>query len=174
MFHYDDVNDIAILKLQTTDKRSLPILKLGDASKISLGETVVAIGNVLDEFQKTVSKGIVSGLSRYVKADSSYKGVLEYKGLIQTDAAINPGNSGGPLINLHGEVIGITTLAVSGVENIGLAIPINSIKKIIRDIRKVLKTRLTEILSETKKGTPLNKSAQGNIVRYKCCPIPKA
>jgi len=108
---------------------------LGDASKISLGEPVITIGNVLDEFQKTVSKGIVSGLSRYVKADSNYKGTLEYKGLIQTDAAINPGNSGGPLINLKGEVIGITTLAVSGVENIGLAIPINSVKKIIRDLK---------------------------------------
>lgn len=135
LFHYDDVNDIAILKLQTTNKKPLPILKLGDATKISLGETVVAIGNVLDEFQKTVSKGIISGLSRYVKTDSSYKGTLEYKGLIQTDAAINPGNSGGPLINLKGEVIGITTLAVSGVENIGLAIPINPIKKIIRDLK---------------------------------------
>lgn len=110
-------------------------MQLGDASKVSLGETVITIGNVLDEFQKTVSKGIVSGLSRYVKTDSSYKGVLEYKGLIQTDAAINPGNSGGPLINLRGEVIGITTLAVSGVENIGLAIPINSIKKIVRDLK---------------------------------------
>jgi len=96
---------------------------------------VIAIGNVLDEFQKTVSKGIVSGLSRYVKADSNYSGIVEYKGLIQTDAAINPGNSGGPLINLKGQVIGITTLAVSGVENIGLAIPINPIKKIIRDLK---------------------------------------
>jgi len=135
LFHYDDVNDIAILKLQTTKKQTFPTVNLGDASKISLGETVITIGNVLDEFQKTVSKGIISGLSRYVKADSSYKGTLEYKGLIQTDAAINPGNSGGPLINLKNEVIGITTLAVSGVENIGLAIPINSIKKIIRDLK---------------------------------------
>jgi serine protease Do len=100
-----------------------------------LGEPVITIGNVLDEFQKTVSKGIISGLSRYVKADSNYKGILEYKGLVQTDAAINPGNSGGPLINLKGEVIGITTLAVSGVENIGLAIPINAVKKIIRDLK---------------------------------------
>jgi len=108
---------------------------LGDATKISLGETVITIGNVLDEFEKTVSKGIVSGLSRYVKADSNYRGVLEYKGLIQTDAAINPGNSGGPLFNTQGQVIGITTLAVSGVENIGLAIPINPVKKILRDLK---------------------------------------
>ena len=135
LFHYDDINDIAILKLQTNNKQYFPSMVLGDASKISLGEPVITIGNVLDEFQKTVSKGIVSGLSRYVKADSNYKGTLEYKGLIQTDAAINPGNSGGPLINLKGEVIGITTLAVSGVENIGLAIPINSVKKIIRDLK---------------------------------------
>lgn len=135
IFHYDDVNDIAILKLQTNKKHAFPFIPFGDASKVALGDTVLAIGNVLDEFQKTVSKGIVSGLSRYVKADSNYKGILEYKGLIQTDAAINPGNSGGPLINSQGKVIGITTLAVSGVENIGLAIPINAIKKIIRDLK---------------------------------------
>ncbi len=135
LFHYNDINDVAILKLQKTDKTPLPTIKLGDATNITLGETVVAIGNVLDEFDNTVSKGIISGLSRYVKTDSNYKGVLEYKGLIQTDAAINPGNSGGPLINMKGEVIGITTLAVSGVENIGLAIPINPVKKIIKDLK---------------------------------------
>ena len=135
LFHFDDVNDIAILKLQTPKKQQFPCIPLGDTFSVSLGETVIAIGNVLDEFQKTVSKGIVSGLSRYVKADSNYSGIVEYKGLIQTDAAINPGNSGGPLINLKGQVIGITTLAVSGVENIGLAIPINPIKKIIRDLK---------------------------------------
>jgi serine protease Do len=135
LFYYNDINDIAVLKLQKPDKKPLPIIKLGDAANIVLGETVVSIGNVLDEFDNTVSKGIISGLSRYVKADSNYKGVLEYKGLIQTDAAINPGNSGGPLINAKGEVIGITTLAVSGVENIGLAIPINPVKKIIKDLK---------------------------------------
>lgn len=135
LFHYDDVNDIAVLKLQSDKKQIFPTVILGDATHISLGETVITIGNVLDEFEKTVSKGIVSGLSRYVKADSNYRGILEYKGLIQTDAAINPGNSGGPLINMRGQVIGITTLAVSGVENIGLAIPINPVKKIIRDLK---------------------------------------
>ncbi len=135
LFHYDDINDIAVLKLQVDKKQIFPTVKLGDATKISLGETVITIGNVLDEFEKTVSKGIVSGLSRYVKADSNYRGVLEYKGLIQTDAAINPGNSGGPLFNTQGQVIGITTLAVSGVENIGLAIPINPVKKILRDLK---------------------------------------
>lgn len=135
LFHYDDINDIAILKIQTNTNKKFSFVKIGDSSSIALGQTVLSIGNVLDEFQKTVSKGIISGLSRYVKTSSNYRGVLEYKGLIQTDAAINPGNSGGPLFNLKGEVIGITTLAVSGVENIGLAIPINPINKIIRDLK---------------------------------------
>ncbi len=135
LFYYDDINDLAILKIQTNDKRKFNFVKMGDSSSIALGQTVISIGNVLDEFQKTVSKGIISGLSRYVKTSSNYRGTLEYKGLIQTDAAINPGNSGGPLFNLKGEVVGITTLAVSGVENIGLAIPINPVKKVVRDLK---------------------------------------
>lgn len=135
LFYYDDINDLAILKIQTNKIQKFNHVKLGDSNNIFLGQTVFSIGNVLDEFQKTVSKGIVSGLSRYVKTSSNYRGILEYKGLIQTDAAINPGNSGGPLFNLKGEAIGITTLAVSGVENIGLAIPINPVKKIVRDLK---------------------------------------
>ena len=131
----DETNDIAFLKI-TDSKNNYPCLKLGNSNNIELGEVVIAIGNVLDEFEQTVSRGIVSGLSRYVKMNSENIEPQEYKGLIQTDAAINPGNSGGPLINLRGEVIGINTLSVQGAENIGLAMPITLTKKLLNDIKR--------------------------------------
>lgn len=133
--YLDEQNDIILLKIKKL-KQTFPCLKLGDSSKLKLGNQVIAIGDVLDEFEKTVSTGIISGLSRYIKMETVLQGSLEYKGLIQTDAAINPGNSGGPLINDKGEVIGINTLSVQGAENIGLAIPINYIKKILFDLKK--------------------------------------
>lgn len=138
--YQDELNDIAFLKIKNT-KTIFPFLKLGDSNKIQLGETIIAIGNVLDEFEQTVSRGIISGLSRYVKMNSEHVEPQEYRGLIQTDAAINPGNSGGPLINLKGEVIGINTLSVQGAENIGLAIPINLTKKVLNDIKKFGKVK---------------------------------
>ncbi len=121
----DKVTDIAVLKVEG---RNFPYLKLGNSSKLQLGQTVVAIGNALGEFQNTVSRGIISGLSRNLKTYLTEE-TQDFYGLIQTDAAINPGNSGGPLINLKGEAIGINTAVVLGVENIGFAIPINQAKK---------------------------------------------
>ena len=117
------VFDIAILKAQT----DLPPLPLGDSSDLEVGQTVVAIGNALGEFQNTVSVGVVSGLRRTIDA--------ELRSLIQTDAAINQGNSGGPLINLKGEVIGINTAIAANAENIGFAIPINIAKKAINNAK---------------------------------------
>jgi len=133
--YIDEQNDIILLKIQNKNK-NFPYIKLGDSSKLKLGNQVIAIGDVLDDFEKTVSTGIISGLSRYIKMETILQGSLEYKGLIQTDAAINPGNSGGPLINEKGYVIGVNTLSVQGAENIGLAIPINYIKKILHDLKK--------------------------------------
>lgn len=130
----DKVTDIAILKIDSP-KEKFPYLKLGDSSKLLLGQTVIAIGNALGEFQDTVSRGIVSGLSRQIKTEGEEK-VQEFSGLIQTDAAINPGNSGGPLIDLKGKVIGICAAVILGVENIGFAIPINEAKNILTDIKK--------------------------------------
>jgi len=130
----DPLVDIAVLKI---DEKNLPSLKLGDSNKIELGETVVAIGNPLGEFEDTLSAGIVSGLSRKITA---YGGLpikaTNLKGLIQTDAAINPGNSGGPLVNMEGEVIGTNTAMVMGAQNIGFAIPINYGKKILDEVIK--------------------------------------
>ncbi len=130
----DPINDVAILKIEAED---LPTLKLGDSSKILLGQSVVAVGNALGEFKNTVSTGIVSGLSRYITAITDMAGHAErLRGLIQTDAAINPGNSGGPLVNLKAEVIGINSAIVFGAQNIGFAIPINKAKQDLEDVRR--------------------------------------
>jgi len=128
----DRITDIAVLKI---DGNNFPYLKFADSSQLKLGQTVIAIGNALGEFQNTVSRGIISGLSREIKAEIG-ESIQEFSGLIQTDAAINPGNSGGPLINLSGKVIGICTAVILGVENIGFAIPVNQAKSILEDIKK--------------------------------------
>ena len=130
----DPLIDIAILKI---DGKNLPYLELGDSNQIELGETVVAIGNPLGEFEDTLSAGIISGLSRKITA---YGGLplraTSLRGLIQTDAAINPGNSGGPLVNIEGKPIGINTAMVMGAQNIGFAIPINYARKILEEVMK--------------------------------------
>ena len=129
----DPICDVAILKIPAIN---LPTLKLGNSEKIQLGETVLAIGNALGIFQNTVSKGIISGLSRNISPNEENKetDIQQLRGLMQTDAAINPGNSGGPLINLKGEVVGINAAIISGAQNIGFAIPINSAKKDLGDV----------------------------------------
>lgn len=129
----DPINDVAILKIEGD---SFPYLELGDSEKIKLGESVIAVGNALGEFQDTISAGIVSGLSRFITAYQAQGQTARLKGLIQTDAAINPGNSGGPLINMEGKVIGINTAMVLGAQNIGFAIPINYAKKDLEQVKK--------------------------------------
>ncbi|MBU0506783.1 trypsin-like peptidase domain-containing protein, partial [bacterium] len=119
------------LKIEGKD---FPTIELGDSNLVEVGQSAIAIGNSLGEFQNTVSKGVISGLSRSISAGAS-QGYSEYLfDLIQTDAAINVGNSGGPLINLAGEVIGINTAIVYQSQNIGFAIPINSVKNIIENV----------------------------------------
>mgnify|MGYP001574842936 FL=1 len=130
----DPINDIAVLKIQDKD---LPTARLGNSLKLELGQTVIAIGNALGIFSNTVSKGIVSGLSRSISASLGEKGQMEHlRGVLQTDVAINQGNSGGPLINLDGEVIGINTAIIYGAQNIGFSIPINWAKEDLEDIIK--------------------------------------
>ena len=130
----DKINDIAILKI---NEKNLPYLKLGNSSKLNLGQTVIAIGNTLGNFENTVSVGVISGLSRKIKAlDLLEKSSQNLRGLIQTDAAINPGNSGGPLVDLKGKVIGINCAMVFGAENIGFAIPADIAKKDLDDLKK--------------------------------------
>ncbi len=130
----DPINDIAVLKIAAT---GMPAVRLGNSVKLELGQTVVAIGNALGLFSNTVSKGIVSGLSRKISASLGTGGQMEHlRGVIQTDVAINQGNSGGPLINVEGEVVGINTAIIFGAQNIGFSIPINWAKEDLEDIIK--------------------------------------
>ncbi len=129
----DPINDVAILKIAG---RNLPTITLGDSANLTLGQPILAIGNALGLFKNTVSSGIVSGLSRAIAASATPQSPLqEMRGLIQTDAAINPGNSGGPLINEDGEVVGINTAIVFGAQNLSFAIPVNSAKRDLEDLR---------------------------------------
>jgi serine protease Do len=121
----DPNNDVAVLKIDGT---GYPTVSLGDSSSVQLGETVAAIGNALGEYNNSVSTGIISGLNRSVQAQDENGNVENLNGIIQTDAAINPGNSGGPLLDLNGNVVGINVATVAGANNIGFAIPINSVK----------------------------------------------
>ncbi|MBQ2638366.1 trypsin-like peptidase domain-containing protein [Candidatus Saccharibacteria bacterium] len=128
----DPLNDVAFLKIQ--DVSDLPAATLGDSKTITVGEQVIAIGNALGEYQNTVTSGIISGTGRSLTAtDSNYQNAESLTDMIQTDAAINSGNSGGPLVNAAGEVIGINT-AVSSGNNIGFAIPISSIKGMLKSV----------------------------------------
>lgn len=122
----DNINDMAVLKV---DGNNFTAISLGDSDSVRIGQTAIAIGNALGEFQNTVSVGVISGLSRTITALGAASGPEELSQVIQTDAAINPGNSGGPLLNLRGEVIGLNTAIAQGAENIGFTIPINKIKK---------------------------------------------
>jgi serine protease Do len=130
----DPVNDIAILKI---DANKLPFLKLGDTRNLELGQGVIAIGNALGIFKNTVSLGIVSGLSRAITAQMDPDAPQqEMRGLIQTDAAINPGNSGGPLVDGDGRVVGVNVAIISGAQSIGFAIPVNTAKRDVDDLKK--------------------------------------
>ena len=130
---YDESSDIAVLKI---DAGNLKPVTLGDSGKLRVGDTVYAIGNPLGELTFSLTRGIVSALSRNISTESGSS-----MGLIQTDCAINSGNSGGALFNTSGEVIGITNAKFSSsgsmeaeIDNIGFAIPINSVKRIVTSI----------------------------------------
>ncbi|MBI2024002.1 trypsin-like peptidase domain-containing protein [Candidatus Giovannonibacteria bacterium] len=131
----DPINDVAILKITSQDK--VPFINIGSTDGIILGQSVIAVGNALGEFQNTVSTGVVSGLARFISAAADMMGHQErLRGLIQTDAAINPGNSGGPLVNLDGDAIGINVAVVFGAQNIGFAIPIEKARRDLEEVKK--------------------------------------
>jgi len=124
----DQKSDIAVIKIEAG--RTLPAAPLGDSDRLEVGEWVMAIGNPFG-LDHTVTSGIVSAKGRNI-------GQGPYDNFIQTDASINPGNSGGPLINLRGEVIGINTAIFSqsgGNVGIGFAIPSNSVKELLPQLR---------------------------------------
>ena len=120
----DELTDLALIKIKANN---LPIARLGDSEKLRPGDWVIAIGSPLG-LQQTVTLGIVSALGRSLgKLSQSVQ-------LIQTDAAINPGNSGGPLLNIHGEVIGINTAISGDAQNIGFAIPVAVAKSVAKEL----------------------------------------
>ena len=135
----DTYSDIAVVKISS--EKVSAVAEFGDSSQLTVGETAIAIGSPLgSEYANTVTQGIVSSLNRTVSLKSEDGQAISTKA-IQTDTAINPGNSGGPLINIQGQVIGITSskIATNGgtsVEGLGFAIPSNDAIKIIEQLEK--------------------------------------
>ena len=131
---YDESNDVAVLKIEA---EGLSAVTLGNSDVLSVGDSVLAIGNPLGELTFSCTAGVVSALNREITLSSG--GSMN---LIQTDCAINSGNSGGALFNLYGEVIGITNAKYSSsamtgeasIDNIGFAIPINQVRTIVESI----------------------------------------
>ncbi len=159
----DTFTDLAILKIE--GKGPWPKAKLGDSSKIKVGDWAIAVGNPFG-LENTVTLGIISNLKRNVTQLGIYDKKLE---LIQTDAAINPGNSGGPLLNSNGEVIGINTLIRSGPgAGLSFAIPINKAKKIAYQLinnGKVIHPMIgISLIDENNSGTNNNAVKVGYVV----------
>ncbi|HAN32595.1 MAG TPA: hypothetical protein DCQ06_13450 [Myxococcales bacterium] len=125
----DARTDIALLKVNSA--KPFPIIPLGNSGKLQIGEWVVAVGNPYG-LGHTVTAGIVSAKGR----SRLHPGSTRYANYIQTDASINPGNSGGPLVNIHGEVIGINTAVHGKAQGIGFAIPSNMAKTLVPQLAK--------------------------------------
>ncbi|NLX13928.1 MAG: PDZ domain-containing protein [Phycisphaerales bacterium] len=126
----DEEHDLAVLKID--GDRPLPAIRLGRSDDLMIGETVIAIGNPLG-YHHTVTTGIISATERTLNISER----RSYRDLIQTDASINPGNSGGPLLNILGELIGINTAIRGDAQNIGFAIPVDSLRKLLPDMLSV-------------------------------------
>lgn len=133
----DTFSDIAVVKISS--EKVTTVAEFGDSSQLSVGETAIAIGSPLgSEYANTVTQGIVSSLNRNVSLKSEDGQAISTKA-IQTDTAINPGNSGGPLVNIKGQVIGITSSKIASnggtsVEGLGFAIPSNDAQNIIKQL----------------------------------------
>lgn len=134
----DDANyDVALLLVHPEFSVS-PIVK-GNSSIVKKGEYAIAMGSVINDKDKTVTFGVISGVNMTLSVDSNYDGIPDYEMImIQTDAAINAGNSGGPLVNLNGELIGMNTMSVSSINAQGLnfAISSNELESIVTHIKE--------------------------------------
>jgi serine protease Do len=153
----DPIDDIAILQLKDKNSNSLNLdtIEFGDSTQLSQGEEVIAIGNALGTFQNSVTKGIVSGLNRSFDTaglkDECTNSDVRTDGLIQTDAAINQGNSGGPLFNASGQLIGMNTLGSPDAQNVGLAIPSETIVTVLNSYKTnqaIIRPRLGVVSQE--------------------------
>jgi len=126
----DPANDLGLLRI--TPRKQLPFLRLGESEGLQVGQKVLAIGNPFG-LDGTLTTGIISSLNRTIRDENN----RELEGMVQTDAAINPGNSGGPLLDSHGNVIGINTAIYGPGGNIGIgfAMPIAKAKMMLTDYR---------------------------------------
>ncbi len=131
----DPILDLALIKIIPVNGVAFPYLSLGNSDSLKIGQSVIAIGNALGEYRNTVSVGVISGLARSLTAGTSGGATEFLDRVIQTDAAINPGNSGGPLLDLSGKVIGVNVAIAQGSQNVGFALPINSIKGAINSVK---------------------------------------
>ena len=133
----DTFSDIAVVKISS--EKVTTVAEFGDSSQLNVGETAIASGSPLgSEYANTVTQGIISSLDRTVSLKSEDGQAISTKA-IQTDTAINPGNSGGPLVNIQGQVIGITSSKIASngktsVEGLGFAIPSNDAQNIIKQL----------------------------------------
>src|SRR3989338_719873 len=123
--------DVAFVKVEGT---GFPTLSFGDSDGVRIGETVLAIGNALSQYQNSVTKGIISGVDRTIVASSGYGEREVIEEALQTDAPISEGNSGGPLINLYGKVLGVNTAVSLQGQSLGFAVPINAVKPLLEDV----------------------------------------
>jgi serine protease Do len=158
----DPLTDLAVLKINGSNFPSVP---LGDSTQLHPGQSVLAFGNPYG-FRFTVTRGIVSALNRPNPDPTNRRKPGEF---IQTDAAINPGNSGGPLVNAHGEVVGINTFLISGsgsFSGMGFAIPTQIVKPTVQALMKNGKVEhgymgigITDVTPENSKFFDLTKSS---------------
>jgi serine protease Do len=131
--------DLAIIKV---DKKDLKPVDFADSDKLKVGQTAIAIGNALGEFDNTVSRGVISGLRRSITASDGQGNAEQLSQVIQTDAAINQGNSGGPLLDINAKVVGVNVATAEGAQSIGFAIPSNIVISMIDDFKQYGKVKV--------------------------------
>jgi serine protease Do len=156
----DPLSDLAVLKISAD--QALPAARMGDSDAVRIGEWVVAVGNPLG-FSNSVTVGVLSARERSLTS--------ELRDLLQTDAAINPGNSGGALVNVRGEVIGITTAIIRGAQGIGFAIPSNTAVRIASELREkgrvvrpYLGVSMTDLDARIRRYLELPEEVQGVVI----------
>jgi S1-C subfamily serine protease len=138
----DPENDLAVIKFSPPKGVKLTVIPYGDSSRLKVGQKVLAIGNPFG-LERTLTRGIVSGIGRPVsqseRDENGATSTVVIQNMIQTDASINPGNSGGPLLNAHGEMIGVNTMIYSpsgGSVGIGFAVPVATAKRVVPELMK--------------------------------------
>ena len=160
----DVTHDLAILRLVST--RKFKALRLGPASDLMRGETIITVGNPFG-YEQTVTTGIVAGLKRQIAMPSGEK----LKGVIQTNAAINPGNSGGPLLNINGEVIGVVVALREGAQCIAFALNADMVKGwLAKNLSAAKVSRVAHGLRTTETVSATGKDRSRLVVASASCP----